>query len=268
MKTENLNNHHLRTNNKSLLLIIIFASSFVIYYSIMSMIGPSRKLSELESKLGNKPDEIGNMDERIFSDSTYIKLLSDRSLLSARIAMAGSDSNYLTVSLLDSTANIEISGVVVHESRISSIQLSRILKKSDQNIIQIMLASAFRIVKDYSTIQKEPVMIKIAPKDTSEYKPDVIPDTSITEPVYYFFELNNGIRLYICQEEDESFADKLARFNFNITDRFRNTWMSLKKVMVFKVPEYHPFIKISLPRSDAKIIYRAIPQNGQIGIYI
>jgi hypothetical protein len=39
-------------------------------------------------------------------------------------------------------------------------------------------------------------------------------------------------------------------------------------VAVFKVPEYHPFIKIRLPQADAKIIYRAIPRNGQISVFI
>jgi len=33
-------------------------------------------------------------------------------------------------------------------------------------------------------------MIKMAPKDTSEYKPDIMPDTSITEPVNYILEMN------------------------------------------------------------------------------
>jgi hypothetical protein len=42
----------------------------------------------------------------------------------------------------------------------------------------------------------------------------------------------------------------------------------LKKVFLFKVPEYHPFIKIRIPASDARIIYRALPLQGQTGLYI
>jgi hypothetical protein len=41
----------------------------------------------------------------------------------------------------------------------------------------------------------------------------------------------------------------------------------MKKVVTFRVPEYHPFIKIRLNRADAKIIYRAIPYHGQVAVY-
>ena len=110
-------------------------------------------------------------------------------------------------------------------------------------------------------------MIKMAPKDTSEYKPDIMPDTSITEPVNYILEMTNGTRIYVYQDEKERFGDSMKLFSFDLKDRLRNTWSSLKSVVLFKVPEYHPFIKMRLPRADAKIIYRAIPKYGQVGIY-
>jgi hypothetical protein len=47
----------------------------------------------------------------------------------------------------------------------------------------------------------------------------------------------------------------------------QDTWNSLKSVALFNVPEYHPFIKMRLPRADAKIIYRALPKNGQIAVF-
>jgi len=110
-------------------------------------------------------------------------------------------------------------------------------------------------------------MIKMAPKDTSEYKPDIMPDTSIAEPVNYILETNGGIRIYVFQEENAQINDKISRLSFDINDRIRDTWSALKRVAVFKVPEYHPFIKIRLPRTDAKIIFRALPKNGQIAVF-
>ena len=110
-------------------------------------------------------------------------------------------------------------------------------------------------------------MIKMAPKDTSEYKPDIMPDTSITEPVNYILLMNNGIRIYVYQEETVKANDRMSHLSFDLKDRLRDTWNSLKSVAALKVPEYHPFIKIRLPRTDAKIIYRAIPKNGQIAVF-
>jgi hypothetical protein len=110
-------------------------------------------------------------------------------------------------------------------------------------------------------------MIKMAPKDTSEYKPDIMPDTSIAEPVNYILEMNRGIRIYVYQEEHAKLADRISQFEFDLKDRLRDTWSSLKRVAVFKVPEYHLFIKMRLPRTDAKIIYRSLPKSGQIAVF-
>jgi hypothetical protein len=111
-------------------------------------------------------------------------------------------------------------------------------------------------------------MIKMAPKDTSEFKPDIIPDTSDFEPVNYILEMDNGIRIFVYQNSDTINSDKNKVFFFDLNDRLKNTWSSLKSIAKFKVPEYHPYIKIRLPKADAKIFYRAIPRHGQIAVYM
>jgi hypothetical protein len=264
MKIINLN----KRGKNNLLILIVMIASFTIYYTIMSMISPSKKLAEIEKDIGNKPAESGSINDRVFSDSSWLKLLTARSYLLSRLAMAVTDSNYLTINLSDSTANVEINGVVVHTSKISSAKVSKILNRGNPNIVQSLFSSPLRIINDHSTIQKEPVMIKIAPRDTSEYKPDIMPDTSVTEPVNYILDLNNGMRICVYQEEVGKLSDRMNILIFDIADRFRCFLNSLKRVMLLKVPEYQPYIKIKIPGADAKIIYRAIPQHGQIGISI
>jgi hypothetical protein len=95
-----------------------------------------------------------------------------------------------------------------------------------------------------------------------------MPDTSITEPVNYILEMTDGTRIFVYQEENEKRTDRMTQLKFDLTDRLHQSWVALKNVAVLKVPEYHPFIKIRLPRSDAKIIYRAIPKNGQISVFL
>jgi hypothetical protein len=253
--------------NVFLIALISIISLFLVYYTVMSMLSPSRKLEEIKSEFGAKPTEKGKAEQQIFMDSEYLKVLKQKSFLQSRIAMAETDSIYMTINLSDSTANLEISGVVVHNAKMSFMKTSKILMASNENAILSMLAKPFIIDYALATIQKEPVMIKMAPKDTSEYKPDIMPDTSITEPVNYILETNQGIRIYVYQEENIKFNDKVSRFKFDLNDRLRDSWSALKRVAVFKIPEYHPFIKIRLPRTDAKIIYRGIPKNGQIALY-
>lgn len=264
METERIKN----TSGKKTIyiLLIFFIAAFIIYYSIMLMMSPLRKLASIKDEYVIKPAENKKVDERIFSDSAYLRLLKEKTFLQSRIAMAETDSIYLALNLSDSTANLEISGVVVHQAKISEVKSSRILTKGDENIILSLLASPFTISSDFATIKKEPVMIKMAPKDTSEYKPAIMPDTSIMEPVNYLFEMTNGTRIFVYQEEKDKQKYRMSFVRFDMKYRLDDTWNSLKSVIKFKVPEYHPFIKMWLPRADAKIIYRALPRNGQVAV--
>jgi hypothetical protein len=266
METENDNKHSVRKISL-LILLILFALSLV-YYTVMSSLAPSRALAEIKKEYNPEKSEKKKDDNRIFTDSAYLNMLKDRAFLQSRIIMAESDSIYLTINLADSSMNLEISGVVVHRAKMSRFKASRILTNGNENIIYAMLSTPLTIASSFATIKKEPVMIKMAPKDTSEYKPDIMPDTSITEPVNYILEMTNGTRIFVRQEEEDKRDERIALFKFDLNERLHQTWQALRRVAVFKVPEYHPYIKIELPRSDAKIIYRAIPKNGQISVFL
>lgn len=252
------------------LTIIIIAGMvvlFLVYYSVMSMIAPQRKLNELKDRYGAEQEK-AFPDKRILNDSAYLGLMKEKAFLQSKISMAGTDSIYLVLNLADSTASLEISGVEVHSAKISQVRISSILRKGNEHLMYSMLSEPLNIVSDYSTLRKEPLMIKMAPRDTSEYKPDIIPDTTDHEPVNYILETDIGVRIFIYQFEKISASDKKHQFIFDLNDRLRFTWNSLKRVAVFKVPEYHPFIKLALSRTDARIIYRAIPGNGQIAVHM
>lgn len=242
-------------------------AAFLIYYAVISVLGPVRKMELIVNAYGPVAKENEKINENIYTDSAYISLLKEKAYVQAKTLMAQTDSIYLAINLVDSTAAIEISGVTVHSARISSYNISSILRNSDRNSIYNMLSQPLSVENAISTIKKEPVMIKIAPKDTSEYQPDVIPDTSIVEHVNCILEVSNGLRIYVYQEELDKPAEKGSTFRFDLRDRLNTAWSSLKSAALFRVPEYHPYIKIRIPRDDVKIIYRALPRNGQIAVY-
>lgn len=264
------NNEKRPIQGRKLILIVMssFLLLFLVYFSIMSALAPARKSDEIKTSFGLQQDPENKLDERLYTDSAYISLLKERAFLQSRISMAGTDSVYMTLNVADSTASLEISGVTVHSAKMNSIRVSRILRSGNHYAISSMLATPMTIERDFATIRKEPLMIKMAPRDTSEFKPDIIPDTSDYEPVNYIFKMDNGIRIFIYQNTDKVNSDKTRLFFFDLNDRLRNTWSSLKSVARFRVPEYHPFIRIRLPKTDAKIIYRAVPRNGQIAVYL
>lgn len=251
----------------TLIVTISMVVAFLIYYTIMSMLSPGRKLLEIQKEHSSKAVIDSTLDKRIFTDSTYLKLLKERAFLQSRTVMAASDSLYLTINLADSSANLEISGIIVHHAKMTGIEISNIFLHGDENIILNILASPFTIASSHSGILKEPILTIMAPKDTSEYKPDIMPDTSITEPVNFIFEMTNGTRIFVYQDEVDDPMFRKSQTRFDLQFRITDTWNSLKSVARFKVPEYHPFIKIRLPRADAKILYRALPKYGQVGVY-
>jgi hypothetical protein len=265
MGTENENNPKFRK------LLVITLTSLVVaalaYFSVMCILAPVRKLHEINEKYAFQPDARNKIDERVYSDSAFLKLLKEKSFLQSRIAMAESDSIYVTINIPDSAINLEVCGVVVHTTKIQKMSISNIIKSGNEYIISSMLSKPFSIENSFSTIPREPLMIKIAPKDTSEYIPDVVPDTAYHEPVNYVLEMSNGTRIFVYQAEFPHPGDKMHLFKFDMKYRLQDAFNALKRIVVFKVPDYHPYIKIRIPRADAKIIYRALPQYGQIAVY-
>lgn len=244
----------------------IIAGCFLLYYSIMSMVAPGRKYRELREIYSPVAGEKKPVDERILTDSAFLALLKEKSFLQSRVTLAESDSIYLAINLQDSTANLEINGVSVHQTRIARFAVSRILSSRNNYIVLSMLSAPLTVNRNFASIEKEPLMIKLAPRDTSEYEPDIIPDTADYEPVNYIMEMDNGTRLFVYQEEKLKPGDGMRLFLFDLRYRIRFEAARFARIITFRVPEYHPFIKLRIPRSDAKIIYRALPEHGQVAV--
>jgi hypothetical protein len=257
------------TNNRktAFYVVIPICTAFVLYYVIMAILSPARKIASINNEFGFKGQENSTVDERIFSDSAFITMNRDKAYYRSRILMAETDSISLALNLVDSTAILEINGVAVHKVKIDKAKVSKVFNMANDYAVSSMLSTPFTISHDFATIKKEPLMIKMAPKDTSEYKPDILPDTTDFKPVNFMMEMENGIRLYVYQKVGENEGGRFNHFVFDIKDRFRNTWGIIRSIFVLKVPEYHPYIRIRVPKADAKIIYRAVPRHGQIALF-
>jgi hypothetical protein len=265
MDTENSGGNRIR---KALFIsIAALAGTLMLYFTVMNILAPIRKMKEINEQYTFKPDEKSKIDERIYSDSAYLHQLKEKSFLQSRIAMAESDSIYLTINIPDSSVNLEICGVVVHTAKIQKMDISKIIREGNEYVISSMLGKPFSVENSFSTIPREPLMIKMAPKDTSEFVPDLVPDTAYREPVNYVLEMSNGTRIFVYQAEFPHTGDRLHLFKFDMKYRLQNAYNAIERTMIFKVPDYHPFIKIRIARADAKIIYRALPVHGQIAVY-
>lgn len=194
----------------------------------------------------------------------YIDLLRKKSYLGAQVKMADSDSIGLVVNVRDSLIQLMIKGVAVRTVRISEYDLSPFFQRANQEAVYSMLSAPLVITSMQATFMKDPVSVKIAPRDTSEAVIDVKPDTTDFEAVFFTLETDRNIRFFFEQQEDTISADKRARFFFDLEERYRNARSTMHSVLRFNTPPYTPYIKIWIPKAEAKIVYRAIPREGLI----
>jgi hypothetical protein len=194
----------------------------------------------------------------------YIELLRKKALLSSQVKMADSDSIGLFINMRDSLIQLYIKGVAIRTVMINEFEVSPFFQRANQEAIYSMLASPLIITGMNATFPKDPVSIKIAPKDTSFAVTAEKPDTTDFEAVFFTLETNRNIRFLFQQQEDTIPADRKALFMFDLNDRFRNARATMKAVASFTTPPYVPYIRIRIPKSEAKILYRAIPREGMI----
>ncbi|MFZ2287991.1 MAG: hypothetical protein WAV93_13520 [Bacteroidales bacterium] len=194
----------------------------------------------------------------------YIEMLREKAFLSSQVRMADQDSIGLLINIRDSVLQMLIKGVPVRSFMIGEYEVSPFFHRANQEAIYSMLSSPLTITRMQATFRKDPIQVKIAPKDTSEAKIDAKPDTTDYEAVFFTLDTDRNIRFYFEQQEDTVGADRRARFFFDLKDRSRNARATMREVISLRTPPYVPYIKIWVSKAEAKIIYRAIPREGQI----
>jgi hypothetical protein len=194
----------------------------------------------------------------------YVDLMREKAFLNSQVRMAESDSIGLLINMRDSLIQLLIKGLPIRNVRISEYDISRFFRRADQEAVYSMLSTPMTITGMHATFKKDPVNLKIAPKDTTEATVDARPDTTDFEAVFFTLDTDQNIRFFFEQEEDTIGADRRARFFFDLIDRARNAGATMKAVALFKPPRYIPYLKIWIPKAEAKIVYRAIPREGLI----
>ena len=253
-----------RERKKWLIIAASLLAVFIIYYLVMSVLAVSRAVNEfddayfasLEQKEGDTID--------LCAIPGYIDMIRTRAFLSSQVKLAESDSVGLLINVRDSVIQLLIKGLPVRTVKIDEYDVSPFFHSANQEAIYKMLSTPLTVTGMQATFMKDPVSVKIAPRDTSQVVESEKPDTTDFEAVFFTLDTDRNIRLYFDQQEDTIGADRRARFFFDLKDRMRNASVTMRAVARMKIPPYVPYIKIWLPKAEAKIIYRAIPREGMI----
>jgi hypothetical protein len=235
--------------------VIVIAGIFI----VLSAMSPIRAIKLVNE---NYPDTILVAD----ISEEHLKLEKMEMFYRARIKMAQADSASLSINLIDSSIIMEIQGVKLLETKILNIHASKIFTRYKRQAFYEYFSTPFVIDSDYCTIPKEFFNIKIAPEDTlAAQAPKTMPDTTLKDPVYFTLYLDRGLMVDIRQ------TDTLRPLIYKEYDRhlrskkISDMWDYLYK---FEVPPYDPWIRIEIPHSDARSIYKALPHHAQVAVIL
>jgi hypothetical protein len=237
---------------------------FIIFYLVMSVSAVNRSVRVFDNTYFASLDQKEDDTINLCSIPGYIDMIRDKAFLSSQVKMAESDSVGLLINTRDSTIQLLIKGLPVRTVAIDDYNISPFFSRANQEAIYSMLSTPLTITGMQATFMKDPVSVKIAPRDTSEVVVSEKPDTTDFEAVFFTLDTDRNIRFFFEQQEDTIGADRRARFFFDLKDRSRNASANMRAVVRLQTPPYVPYIKIWIPKAEAKIIYRAIPREGLI----
>ncbi|WP_258097484.1 hypothetical protein [Marinoscillum pacificum] len=171
-----------------------------------------------------------------------------------------SDSIGLVINLNDSTVSINIHGVTLHSTKMSALAVDSWLTRLPDALYLHQYATSTSIGSVRSTIVKEPIVVRDAPKDPEEAAVNAYePDTLIQNPAYLQFVLESNLQLIIEQDSGNTWLETTTRYKFFSAMYWHEFKTDLKGFLTFSQPSYTPSVRVKLPVSDMRSIYRALP---------
>lgn len=251
-------------HHKFLVIAAVVFVALSVWYITGTVRSVNRYVDQFNTDFGIQDDSVGKQ-VNMYRVPGYHELLKQKGLLSSQIRLAKNDSIGLFLNLSDSVAQLMIKGVAVREIPLRKIGLPSLFKRTSQEALYEWLSEPVRIKTLKATIAKEPVNVVQAPKDSSDVIPAVKPDTTNSEPVFFILDSDRGLRLYFYQTESGG-KDWSAALAFAWADRWQEVKRNVSAILNLQVPEYIPTLRIGITKEDAKVLYRALPENGRIVI--
>lgn len=204
-----------------------------------------------DSEISENKNEAGN---------NLFELRKKEILLRSRLKLAKEDSMYLVLDVTNRKATIEMKGVVLHEFHIFDLKVSNAIKLYKDDHLINWMGDPFTLQHSEVTISKVSFVEKIAPKDTIEAnKTEAEPQAKELEDFYAVLDFNRNLRMVISQNEQPSVEGKI------LIDQIKQKYSkgeirkSLQSLIKFNREPVMPQIDLVLSKTEATILYRALP---------
>ncbi len=239
-------------------LLPAFLLGIILLYSVVFTVSVREKVNSWNAKPGEMADSL------LVSPEEW-ELVRDKTFLLARIAMAGNDSIGLTVNLRDSLVQIENKGVVLRQVKYGKATLSRFFRSITPSPYTRVFSKLFRITEIEGSVLKEPIVVKKAPRDSSEVTDSQSHiDTSRVEFIEWHLQLDSSLVVSFVQSERRFGNFDWPTWKYRFRQHFKTLSSVVQDVIHLRKPSYYPEITIYLPRQEAKSFYRALPPKGLV----
>lgn len=243
--------------------ILIVTLGIVLQYAVFSVVAIRQKMKTFNQQLDAS---LLPLNEKVM-DSVVLELFREKTFLETRIQISKTDSISLSVNLNDSILQLELKGVVLKSTKITDFEIDQFLCQLTPATYQYLFGTQLQVKNDLSTISKAPIVVKKAPKDSTEVKASSTPiDTIKSEAVHWMLKLDKDIILKIEGSDQFSQLDWWIGQKFWFRQDVNNLKNNLNKTIRLKTPEYYPEIRLVISESEAKAIYRALPKYPFVSI--
>lgn len=227
---------------------------------------PLVKYSELNATVKADTLFTQQYDER-YDYLPVDSLMRIKALKQCLLGLAYTDSIYLVLNFEDSTLNLALHGVVLHSVKIKSFKIDNLLTKLPPRTYYKLFAEPLAIIQQKSTIIKEPIVEKQAPKNAAEAAENIYnPKAPIKDPAFLQLQLQNNFCLIVTQDSIVSASEKASAAKFKMDRVSQNITNSISSFFSFHNQPYMPSINITIPSDDVRTIYRALPHDASVAI--
>ncbi len=186
----------------------------------------------------------------------------------ALLALPKKDSISLVLNVPDSSLSLFINGLSIYKVQLAEMQIDPLLKRPGEKDYWTQFSKPLQVDSSRATIVKEPIIEKTAPKTQEEFLASVSqPDSLVYEPTHIQLILDNGLELFLSQEENSKKLDRRAKRQFFSSQRTKAISSLLTSVFTFETMEYRPQIYLAAPSAELTSIYRALPEQPKVVIY-
>ncbi|MDZ7263471.1 MAG: hypothetical protein ONB16_02720 [candidate division KSB1 bacterium] len=197
------------------------------------------------------------------------QLKTEEAFLQAQLQMSKSDSIGLCINLRDSVISLLIRGVDVRTCKIEQFRISHAFKHLQASGAALnWLSTSFTLQRDWASIPKAPIKVKMAPKDTLEA------NQSKSEPyaelgkndVYLTLQFDRNLMVHIRQTQTPSWRGRLWKLIYGTKFKFYILEDRITALVQGHLPTNLRWIELEIAQNDAVAIYRAIPHRALLAL--